>query len=699
MTSTSLPKKPGLLGHESSSSESLSAPRASALSNKLANVLSASYADLDIRDALETLDKRGVENTPETRRQLRLDVQREVIECNGEIIREFGLVAEQLKRIGTAVASLNRSCDDMRRHVSAAREQTAPVLTEASTLMVQRRQVEVKQQILDAFNAHFTLSEDELRTLTSIAEPVDDHFFNVLAKVKRIHDDCQVLLGTEDQTLGLEIMDQSSRTLNGAFQKLYQWIQREFKTLNLENPQISSSIRRALRVLAERPTLFQGCMDFFAAAREHILSDSFQTALTGASADGDGPQDTKPIELFAHDPLRYVGDMLAWVHSASVSEREALEVLFISEGDEIAKGIQAGLDQEPWSRAVDGEEQSDVFDGEKALGDLVNRDLEGVSRKLRQRVDQVIQGHEEPTLAYRIANLVNFYRVTFAKLLNDDSGLLQTFAALEASAMRQFRVTIGDAMAAVRADLPPPPADLGAPQILTSALKQLTVLMTSYDTSLLQAATQGSGFQPILAEALDPYLEVCKQLSQSLTEPARGIFVLNCLLSAKKCLTKYPAFTSERLSAIQETIDEHMDQLVEAQHSFLLHTSGLHPLIVALAHLSSSAEDLRSIPTLPPFRRTALTETSQTLDDFLPSALMDATERLKRLQDKGLAHDVTEEATARFCEDFEFLEGKVEAADALRDGEQGDGEGEEDEGPRLREMFPRTSGEIRVLLS
>lgn len=65
-----------------------------ALSTRITSVLSASYADLEIRDALETLDARGVRNTAETRRQLRLDVQKEVIQCNGEIVRDFGEVAE-----------------------------------------------------------------------------------------------------------------------------------------------------------------------------------------------------------------------------------------------------------------------------------------------------------------------------------------------------------------------------------------------------------------------------------------------------------------------------------------------------------------------------------------------------------------------------------------------------------------------------
>jgi conserved oligomeric Golgi complex subunit 6 len=67
---------------------------ATALSSRITSVLSASYADLDIRDAVETLDARGVKNTAETRRQLRLDVQKEVIQCNGEIVKDFGEVAE-----------------------------------------------------------------------------------------------------------------------------------------------------------------------------------------------------------------------------------------------------------------------------------------------------------------------------------------------------------------------------------------------------------------------------------------------------------------------------------------------------------------------------------------------------------------------------------------------------------------------------
>ena len=65
-----------------------------AFSDKVVNVLSQSYADAEIREAIHNLDDRGIRNTAETRRNLRLDAQRDVVQRNGEIVKDFGVVAE-----------------------------------------------------------------------------------------------------------------------------------------------------------------------------------------------------------------------------------------------------------------------------------------------------------------------------------------------------------------------------------------------------------------------------------------------------------------------------------------------------------------------------------------------------------------------------------------------------------------------------
>lgn len=555
--------------------------------------------------------------------------------------------------------------------------------------MNQRKQVETKQQILHAFSSHFIISDEETTVLTSTAEPVNEAFFQVLTRVKKIHHDCQVLLGTEDQRLGLEVLEQSSKQLNAAFQKLYRWIQREFKTLDLENPQISASVRRSLRVLAERPTLFQSCLDSFAEARESILSDSFQSALTGSG--GEEHIATKPIEFYAHDPLRYIGDMLAWVHSTTVSEREALENLFISDGEEIKRSIQAGLESEPWLR----DEGVELFDGRKALNQLVSRDLTSVVRVLRQRTEQVIQSHDDATLAYKIANLIGFYKSTFAKLLGSDSEVLEVFNTLEASAMRQFRATMRDHVATVQSDLAVAPPDLSPPDFLEEALQTLKVLAKSYDTSAAGADGQEQGFQAVLAEALDPFMSGCVNLQKGMQQPDSAMFAINCLFAAKEVVSAY-TFASERAEEMDDTINEQVAQLVDYQHQYLLHESGLITLIESLSEITDSEESLKTIPKLDPFKPDALVASSQQLDEFLPSALIDAAENLKRLRNRKMIQDITEEAAGIFCEDFEMVESKIIAADDLLYDE--DKEDEEQE-PGLRDLFPRTSGEIRVLLS
>jgi len=601
---------------------------------------------------------------------------------------------QRLKRIGTTINSLNECCADMRKNVIAARQESAPVLEEASMLRDQKQELESKKQLLDAFNRHFIVPEQELLILTTMTGNVDESFFVILKRVKQIYVDCQILLGSENQRLGLELMDQSSRNLNIGYQKLYRWIHEEFKNLNLENPQISSIIRRALRALAERPTLFRSCLDFFAEAREHILTDAFYAALTGSTAESDHKPMTKPIEFHAHDPLRYVGDILAWTHSATVSEREALETLFISEGDEISKGFKAGREAEPWT-AEDGE----AFDGRKALGDLVSRNLGGVARALRQNVEQVLQNHEDPVLLYKIANLVNFYRVTFDKLQGTDSSLLETLSSLEESSLRQFRNITSDNIFAIEAELPALPADLRIPDFLEEALTQLSALLKSYDSSMTPAASRTADFEPILSQVLDPFLAACEKIAKDVDEPGKSIFLANCFLAIKSTLSTRD-FVQGRISELDEQLENLTFMLTEYQHAFFLHTSGLHPLLAALAPLDDSPDSLLTIPTLPPFQTQPLTDASQTLDEFLPSALMDAMENLKRLSSTKIAQEITAEAAERFCEDFEFVEGKLGALDELREGNDGEGiAGEKNDAMPWRSLFPRTGGEIRVLLS
>ena len=87
---------------------------------------------------------------------------------------------------------------------------------------------------------------------------------------------------------------------------------------------------------------------------------------------------------------------------------------------------------------------------------------------------------------------------------------------------------------------------------------------------------------------------------------------------------------------------------------------------------------------------------------------MDAAEEVKRLTSVALARELTGEAAERFCQDFEGLEEWITKADETTrsiEGKEGASSGEqvqENDNSRptmLRDLFPRTGEEIRILLS
>jgi conserved oligomeric Golgi complex subunit 6 len=75
--------------------------------------------------------------------------------------------------------------------------------------------------------------------------------------------------------------------------------------------------------------------------------------------------------------------------------------------------------------------------------------------------------------------------------------------------------------------------DLSPPEFLTTALSELKILMTSYDTSLVPQVEREEDFGKILNVALDPYLEICDKMSGEVKVPGRHVFGLNSFIAAK----------------------------------------------------------------------------------------------------------------------------------------------------------------------
>ena len=596
-----------------------------------------------------------------------------------------------MKRVGALIDSLNRSFEEIKGHVLAAKQESAPVLEEASTLLARKDESEGKQHLLDAFCKHFLVSDADLTTLTSTAEPLNERFFAVLARVKQIHNDCEILLGYENQRLGLELMEQTARNVDAGFKKLYGWIQREFKGLDLEDSHISGSIRRALRVLSERPTLFQNCLDFFAQARESTLSEALQAALTGSGS-------SQAIEFSTHDPLRYIGDMLAWVHAATVSEKEALEGLFISDADEISKGMTAGRSREPWARirststAPEPEEDLEfetVFDGRKALNDLISRNFNGVCQTLNNRIELVVTNCDDPVLIYKAYNLITFYQDIFTKLLGAESSISSAITRLETSTLAHFDDSIEEETSPATTDNTPS-SDLSPPLFLLTVLKQFSEIVRARGPQI-----SDTELERLFTSMLSGVLDACAEGAIQLADATEGnIYKLNYLTTLQSSLRKIiPTVPHVQvpLEKVNQELQSLRDRMIESITSSLLEESGVSTVL-------QETDMRKEVESKRAWLSENLVEAAQKLDDFLASGLMDAQDSHKNIGDKGLAKEIVSEAIERFCAEYDELESMLQLVDDQAP-EKFDGDAQEEEAVMLGDLYPRTGAEVRALLS
>ncbi|KAH7868387.1 oligomeric Golgi complex subunit 6, partial [Lentinula edodes] len=122
-----------------------------------------------------------------------------------------------------------------------------------------------------------------------------------------------------------DIMASTASQLEQGYEKIFRWYSYEFRQVGRDSQlEVNTIMREGVRRLRKRPELLNESLAALSLTRQTTLTSSFLTTLTRGGPSGL----PRPIELHAHDPLRYIGDMLAWVHQAIAAERELLEALF-----------------------------------------------------------------------------------------------------------------------------------------------------------------------------------------------------------------------------------------------------------------------------------------------------------------------------------------------------------------------------------
>jgi len=333
-------------------------------------------------------------------------------------------VQKHLDEVEQNVAQMKSCCEEMSGKLQTTRDMSGRLLQQAEQLNQQRKTNETQLEIAKGFLLRFQLTHEEQELLKGPV--VDNDFFQLLDRVAQIHADCKVLLRTQHQTAGLEVMDMMILLQETAYGKLYKWVRSECRKFEEDlNPEIPMMLKNSIEALKDRPGLLTYCLDEVSSSRNRTIVKGFLTALTAGGPNGM----PRPIEFYAHDPLRYVGDMLAWIHQTTASEVEFITSL-------LPKGLG--------SKAIIPDSRPDDAQQSIEMKKVLNATLEGVYRPFRIRLAQVLGSQPGVVTIFKLSNLLDFYARTVVKLTGEEGALPSAFIECKTETLRVFVASARD---------------------------------------------------------------------------------------------------------------------------------------------------------------------------------------------------------------------------------------------------------------
>ena len=640
---------------------------------------------------------------------------------------------------------MQSSCQASLKRYSLARQSSKHLLSQTDSLEQERDSVTLQLSLSKLFLQRFMLTPEEESVIRSKDPEIDEELFTVMDRLEAIRRDAQMLLGgsiTDDPIslspatpkthssaggkggggirAGVDVMDTSLTQLDAAYNKIAKWLSFEFRKPVVEGMEVSPRMTLAIKRMHDggKDDMLRSALATLSSTRASFLSTSFQMALT---VGGPPPSNLpRPIELHAHDPLRYVGDMLAWVHQALASEREFLASLFSQQegGDgrrigQRRRGLEGSLDMQPSITAQLAEEVQDgtltLSSGERATRDLLDKNLDGCCRPLRTRILQTLQSQEGCITTFKLASLIDFYRLTIIRTLGSRASLSRTLQELNKAAYVSFNETLKTQAAGLRryqdnvsATLDVPPPLVGAGTTLKELLFVLkTTLATENDETLdsdeslldreaRQEARRQLDF--ILAELVESMLDMCKRLSKAISDK-RGrtkteeeakweqkIFLCNCIEHVLAILDVFqPA--KAKAQAVKDQLDEQTQSLTESLYAILLQNSHLKPVYeAAIGGISpETAEEQNPKPSS--LDASVLQASLTGFNEFLASQSLVSSPKLSLLASPALRARVHQAALSKLADSYTVI---AQNMDSLAEGSQ----------VRLE----RSVEEIRVLL-
>lgn len=591
------------------------------------------------------------------RRRFRSDIEGELLKQHSSVLREFQPVVTRVEQLGERINELKETKSKLTEFDHLDPE----LLSKIDQLTKQKNLIMLKKSILLSFKNNFTLTQYEEHVLTN--EDISLVYFEVLQKCNKINNNCSILLTLQNQTLGLKIMEKMSRILDLAYQRIAFFLTNRLDQFMGETSRESSTsgnedirlMKIALFYLNNNLKYFDEVTGKLIESRSKAIVDEF----IYQSSNSDPSDNARPIVLSAHDPVRYIGDLLAFVHSVIVNEVEFVSTLF-----KIGEDTDSNFERTEFERNLIQLENSQ--DVNRSIDSTIDQIVGALSRPLKSRLEQIIRSDKNFDVITKLFNLLDLYRMMFQKQLTKDSScsIFETLESVKLLCVERVLSILKEKVLINEKQLEGDSWRIDDDSLLTPDW-----IRDFYNSSLLIFDEVGNSeghplnmddetYKGFLNLLIDKPIELIQKQAKANFKNDKvnwKILVINSLDYVESKILTIPALSTEfdKISHLVGTVKE---ELIQHQYETLLKDSGLdiHQQLIQLIfpiEQIETDEDYYMYSSLIEnklFNKDKLQEIETKLHEFLPNALIDIQQALFKISSPSIANDIITESSLKF---------------------------------------------------
>lgn len=371
------------------------------------------------------------------RRNLRGLIEEDLLHQYSTQLRNFQKIVKSIENVRPNLQVITNEYNDLLNSINNSIDSSKKLKDEISSLDEEKKLIDLKKNILVAFKSTFTIThyEEHLIRYADLNDYTTGvEFFKSIDKIKKIQNNCDVLLGMENEKLGLNIMRQMSELLLSVNERINSYVKNNIDyvysggSTSLQPSNIRKKIdiptfqKSLIYLWKNDKTNFDSIISSMVGARSRSIANEFINQLRGyteevnqantlmSSSSSTAATDRKSgsrLFLSSYDTVRFISDTLAYIHSVLVNEiensRSFLTFDFMSDNEN------------------------------KELEDLVSSVaidiISGLNKPLKGAIESVLRQESKITTIVNCHDLLELYLKMFSKLLYPEKSAIDSLTA------------------------------------------------------------------------------------------------------------------------------------------------------------------------------------------------------------------------------------------------------------------------------